>query len=50
LKNRKIPNRFCYYPGTTHGFAVRSDPKDEIAAKAKREAFEESVKFFKERL
>lgn len=39
-----------YYPGATHGFAVRSDPKDPDAKRAKEESFKEALAFLKKHL
>jgi len=48
LDNKKsIRTEWNFYPGTSHGFAVRADPTNEIAFKAKQQALQDSVSFFK---
>ena len=39
--------RFRRYAGTYHGFAVRGDERNEVIEKAKGEALDEVVDFFK---
>lgn len=42
--------KFVMYEGTSHGFAVRCDEKDEKSQRAATEALREAVEFFKEHL
>ncbi|KZV88967.1 alpha/beta-hydrolase [Exidia glandulosa HHB12029] len=39
-----------FWKGCKHGFAVRADPGDEVARKAKEEAFEATVEWFRKSL
>jgi len=41
---------FKDYPGTTHGFACRGDPKNPTIEKAKIDALQEAIHFFKHEL
>jgi len=50
LKKRGMNATFKHYPGTTHGFAARGDPKNEVVQKAMVSATEETVKFFSSQL
>jgi len=47
LKDRGMKADFKFYPGTTHGFAVRGNEKDEKVQAAKTQALKEAVEFFK---
>jgi len=50
LETKGVKNTFIDYPGTTHGFAIRGDDKDEIVKKAKLAALEATINFFKQEL
>ena len=42
--------RFRRYAGTYHGFALRGDERNKIIEKAKGEALDEAIDFFKAEL
>jgi dienelactone hydrolase len=46
LKSRNEEYKFVFYPGTTHGFATRSDLKDQVEGKAAEDAKDKAVEFF----
>jgi len=50
LVKRGMKSIFKDYPGTTHGFACRGDPKDEKVEKAKADALQSAIHFFKHQL
>jgi dienelactone hydrolase len=45
-KKEDVPCELTIYPGAKHGFAVRSDPKDEGQTKSAREAEEQALAWF----
>jgi len=47
LEKRGIKTVFRDFPGTQHGFAVRGDERDEVSARAKVDALEEAITYFK---
>jgi len=50
LAKRGMKSTFKDYPGTTHGFACRGDPKDEKVEKAKADALQNAIQFYKQQL
>ncbi|KAL0477078.1 AIM2 [Acrasis kona] len=50
LKDRPEGHKFVQYPGTNHGFAVRFNGDDEVAAKAAEDAFQQAIQFFNKHL
>jgi len=50
LKNKGIKTVFKIFPGVNHGFAIRGDENDEHIKKAKYEALEDAINFFKAEL
>jgi len=50
LQKRGIPTVFKFYPGTVHGFAVRGDESEPQVFKAKVDALEQTVNFFRKHL
>ncbi|EFC40011.1 predicted protein [Naegleria gruberi] len=47
LENKEMDATFKLWNGVRHGFAVRFDTEDKIAAQAAEQAKDEAVKFFK---
>jgi dienelactone hydrolase len=50
LQKKGFDATFEFYPGTTHGFAVRFNSEDQVAAKAAEDAKDKAVTFFKKYL
>lgn len=50
LQKKGLDATFEFYPGTTHGFAVRFNTDDQVAAKAAEDAKNKAVAFFKKNL
>ncbi len=50
LKNRTEGHKFVVYPGTEHGFAVRADVEDKVAANAAEDAKNQALDFFAKHL
>jgi len=48
LKDKPFPTIFRHYPGTRHGFGTRGNDSDEVVKKARDDAFQDALSFFKD--